>query len=264
MCILLPWDGYLLYLKISELLCCILLVIIPWLSFQISWRMNVSEKTGTCLPYHPSSPSSKSDYLVMAVNRWKRLAFCRPGGDGWTIVNEEHVNHPAYHDITYYKGQYYIVDAEGQVWVCDIDDPKQARKRALNGHPIPVKPENFNQGQFYYLMESGGVLLTVQCTTKNYERRYFRVFEVPFDNGDWLDSEVTNLGNRTLFLGSCSSFSVEASTYSGCKTNCIYFNQPLYGCSNFGVFTMEDRKINKNVAEYSGSLIPQFWIQPSL
>ncbi|KAL6181057.1 hypothetical protein ACLB2K_047714 [Fragaria x ananassa] len=177
MCILLPWDGYLLYLKISELLCCILLVIIPWLSFQISWRMNVSEKTGTCLPYHPSSPSSKSDYLVMAVNRWKRLAFCRPGGDGWTIVNEEH-------------GQYYIVDAEGQVWVCDIDDPKQARKRALNGHPIPVKPENFNQGQFYYLMESGGVLLTVQCTTKNYERRYFRVFEVPFDNGDWLDSEV--------------------------------------------------------------------------
>ncbi|KAL6178575.1 hypothetical protein ACLB2K_050093 [Fragaria x ananassa] len=61
-----------------------------------------------------SSPSSKSDYLVMAVNRWKRLAFCRPGGEGWTIVNEEHVNHPAYHDITYYKGQYYIVDAEGQ------------------------------------------------------------------------------------------------------------------------------------------------------
>ena len=60
-----------------------------------------------------SSPSLTSDYVVMAIYNWVRLAICRPGDDGWTIVDEENVSHGNYEDVTYYKGQYYIVTRLG-------------------------------------------------------------------------------------------------------------------------------------------------------
>lgn len=49
----------------------------------------------TRLPYH----------VVMVIYNWVRLAICRPGDDGWTIVDEENVSHGNYEDVTYYKGQ---------------------------------------------------------------------------------------------------------------------------------------------------------------
>ena len=49
----------------------------------------------------------------------------------------------------------------------------------------------------------------------------FEVFEVDLGGGKW--KELKSLGNRALFLGNNSSISVEASDFSGCRANCIYF-----------------------------------------
>ena len=49
----------------------------------------------------------------------------------------------------------------------------------------------------------------------------FKVFEVDLGGGKW--KELKSLGNRALFLGNNSSISVEASDFSGCRANCIYF-----------------------------------------
>ena len=49
----------------------------------------------------------------------------------------------------------------------------------------------------------------------------FKVFEVDLGGGKW--KELKSLGNRALFLGHYSFVSVEASDFSGCRANCIYF-----------------------------------------
>ena len=55
----------------------------------------------------------------------------------------------------------------------------------------------------------------------NYGTMGFKVFEVDLGGGKW--KELKSLGNRALFLGNNSSISVEASDFSGCRANCIYF-----------------------------------------
>ncbi|KAA8522322.1 hypothetical protein F0562_013317 [Nyssa sinensis] len=56
---------------------------------------------------------------------------------------------------------------------------------------------------------------------ENYGSFGFQVLELNVRNGKWV--KVESLGNRALFLGCNSSFSVEASDITGCKANCIYF-----------------------------------------
>ncbi|PRQ18796.1 hypothetical protein RchiOBHm_Chr7g0210061 [Rosa chinensis] len=179
-----------------------------------------------------SSPSSTSDYVVKAVYNWDRLTFCRPV-DEWTMVEETNENYTFYCDIAYYKGvrdmQFYIVDNCGRVLVCHIEDTEQARIRVIIGQSVPLKLGRHVGITFWWNRE--GVLLAVQhvYTFKDsFQAIEFRVFEVPFSNGNWSDSEVTNLGSRILFLGPSSSFSIEASTDSSCEKNCIILHKQYY------------------------------------
>ncbi|KAK9938918.1 hypothetical protein M0R45_015629 [Rubus argutus] len=100
-----------------------------------------------------------------------------------------------------------------------------------------------------------------------------RFLRVPFTNSkSWLESEVKSLGNKSIFLSkSSSSFSIEASDNSRCKSNCIYFmNNKIVcrgGSRDMGVYKMEDGTINRdfdklfNYEEIRGF---HLWIQPSL
>lgn len=131
--------------------------------------------------------------------------------------------------------------------MCDIEDPKQAKTRVVvSALPTgPICPCI----QKLYLVELGGILFVVSRTSKCVGYRHvtveFRAFEVPFGNGNWLDSEVKTLGNRSLFLGTNSSFAVDATKYSRCKANCIYFTSDFYEKRHrdMGVFNMTNGKI---------------------
>ncbi|XP_050147593.1 F-box protein At2g26160-like [Malus sylvestris] len=214
-----------------------------------------------------SSPSCSSDYTVM-IHSWERLAFCRPGiGDQqWNVLMKSEKEDHLYFDITYYKGKFYAVDAYGTILVCEIEDPMQARTRVI----VPKLPEELGFPflcEKEYLVESAGALLLV---TRSFIPTFeFRVFEVPLSNGDWSDdARVKSLGNRTLFLGYNSSFSVESSNY-GCKANCIYYtNHPPALVRqeeeiDMGIFYMEDGKAEADLREPINSLTPHLWVEPS-
>ncbi|KAK9922563.1 hypothetical protein M0R45_031024 [Rubus argutus] len=196
------------------------------------------------------------------------LAFCRPEEDNkWNMIEKSYIHGPYFLDITYFQGQLYAVDCFGNVLVCDIEDPKQAETRVV----VSAMPTGLIHPciQKLYLVELGGTLFVVSRTSKRVGFEHatdeFRAFEVPFGDGNWLDSEVKTLGNRSLFLGTNSSFAVDATKYFGCKANCIYFTSDFGEMTrgDMGIFNMTNGKIEPLLEETHYSSFPHLWIEPS-
>ncbi|KAK9913437.1 hypothetical protein M0R45_037254 [Rubus argutus] len=226
-----------------------------------------------------SNPSWTSNYGVMLQSNCF-LVFYRPGynNDKWTrIILPGSVE--IFTDTIYYKGRFYVVGYKGGVFVCDMEDPKNAQMMLI----APALPQELF-GLIYfkapYLVESAtGALLLVVCSfgyKKSESTLGCRVFKVSFGNGNsWSsESEVKNLGNRTLFLSAnSSSFSIEALDDSICKPNCIYFLNRCHvstrGDIDIGIYYMEDGNIERDLEklsdfQYKGSsLTSHLWIQPS-
>lgn len=181
-----------------------------------------------------------------------------------------HRHGPYFLDITYYQGQLYAIDCFGNVLVCDIEDPKQPKTRIVSAMPTGLIHPCI---QKLYLVELGGTLFVVSRTSKCVGCRHktdeFRAFEVPFGNGNWLDSEVKTLGNRSLFLGTNSSFAVDATKYSiwmqARPIVYIYFTSDFYEHTrkDMGVFYMTNGKIEPLLEETPYSSFPHLWIEPS-
>ncbi|XP_028954759.1 F-box protein SKIP23-like isoform X2 [Malus domestica] len=139
-----------------------------------------------------TSPSWTSNFIVM-VYQSQTVSFCRPGhSEHWISVC---LHTPGIlNDLTYYEGQLYAVNYYGHVFICDIEDPKQAEVRIV----APQFPKEYlgpmMQIKVAYLVESARDLLVVLCffnpKTKFHATTGCRVFKVPFSDGSsWLDSE---------------------------------------------------------------------------
>jgi hypothetical protein len=222
-----------------------------------------------------SSPSSS--YIVMALMSDGVLIFCRPEEDEyWTRL---HLTRGTY-DVTYYKGQFYFLHYDGSLAACDFEDLKQ-RRIVVPKMPSELTSHSLGVQKRLYLVEAAGDLVVVLRSHETPVKIGFRVFKVPFSNGNWQsEPEVKNLGNITLFLDTYSSFSVvddSSSNYSGCKANSIYFlfRDKHYRSSttHMGIFNIRDGEIEQRVGDefpglfggrkshhkYEGFV----WIQPS-
>ncbi|PRQ59687.1 hypothetical protein RchiOBHm_Chr1g0372911 [Rosa chinensis] len=234
---------------------------------------------GICKFVISSSPSWTSDYVVM-FHAYNTLEYCRPGlrENYWTKLSFPEYNY--IRDLTYYRGQFYVVNSFGcvsVVCVCDIDDPKTLKAVAPKINQKELLGTRRPRIKQQYLVECAGALLLVLClySGKKYESTTAcRVFEVPFDNGkSWKDSEVKNLGNRAIFLSqSSSSFCIEVTDYSGCKANCIYFmnNKVVSSVVNIdlGIYNMGNASIDREFGKsfnhgFKGWRGYHLWIQPS-
>nr|POE57931.1 f-box protein [Quercus suber] len=84
---------------------------------------------------------------------------------------------------------------------------------------------------------------------------------------DWVN--VDSLGDQALFVGDNSSMSLSASSFNGCKANCIYFTDDNVDCYpnclngggyDMGVFSMEDGTIKQHYKGKSlSSFAPPVW-----
>jgi hypothetical protein len=97
----------------------------------------------------------------------------------------------------------------------------------------------------------------------------FKVFKLNEEGKSWI--EVKNLEDRVLFLGDDSTFSASASELSGCKGNCIFFEDNFFYSReegddgsmigrDIGVFELESGCIGplRNFPDYS----KMFWPPP--
>ncbi|XP_057958690.1 F-box/kelch-repeat protein At1g57790-like [Malania oleifera] len=141
------------------------------------------------------------------------LAFCHPADDRWTRVYFP-PEFP-FSDVVFYKGQFYLVDAKGNVFIFKLQlgssDPDVIHI---------ADPPDFHFDEKYLVESSSGDFMLVLATPA---KRDFEVFRLDLGNGAW--DRVTSLGDEALFLGHRSeSVSVSLAGSTGpCKGNCIYY-----------------------------------------
>lgn len=151
------------------------------------------------------------------------LAYCKNGDQSWTLLHSARF---FCEDVIYHKDLFYAVDKQGAIVVCDL----HSESPSVSIIRMPIE----SRGDRRYLVNSGDELLMV---TRYVELHYdgiapyslnafyktvrFEVFRMVWSGPRW--EKVTSLGDRMLFVGENSSFSLPASDFPGCLGNSIYF-----------------------------------------
>ena len=157
-----------------------------------------------------------------------KLGYYKPGDKSWTTIEEWIC---AYEDVVYCKGLFYALDCCGRIVACDFRGDDTPTTSVVAIMPEPIKKLHPS-----YIVESNGSLLVVARKIKRewgksrskrtYQTIWFHIFQVELDTNTW--TEVKDLGNKALYLGYNSSFSLEASNIIGSKPNCIYFTDDFF------------------------------------
>ncbi|KAF5191357.1 F-box protein skip23 [Thalictrum thalictroides] len=207
------------------------------------------------------------------------LAFYIIGGveQVWTPVSRE-LGNSLFHDLTYYKGKFFAVHNNGYVVVIDGVKENSLFSPSLK---IVVGRHPFKFADHHYILESSGDLLVVlrylkalddSKTWRLYRTVGFKVLKLDFTGRDISWVEVESIGDRSLFLGGNTSFTIQANEFSGCKPNCIYFTDNFYnynrefGGHDLGVFSLQDGSI-ENFHYQSDDVVvmpPPVWYAPNL
>ncbi|KAH7840653.1 hypothetical protein Vadar_019799 [Vaccinium darrowii] len=242
------------------------------------------------LSSRPCISSKENNYVLMVTYEGCGfLGFWKSGDKAWTTI-ETHEG--AFHDITYHHGQFYAVNSEGNVFVCDVGGRDPTVAQLCGG--IPTEILFFKRP---YIVESTGeeVLIVVRDGYElefdedaveeedsefyskdenefkgHYGTKEFRVFKVDLSNREWV--ELQSLGDNALFVGDNASISVQASKFQGIRPNCIYFTDDCWpgyiwskrgGGKDMGIYNMEDRSLTPC---YKGSsfsrFCPPLWVRP--
>ncbi|OMO95977.1 hypothetical protein COLO4_15574 [Corchorus olitorius] len=137
-----------------------------------------------------SNPCSTSDCTVMAIYGFERkLAFAKPGDDTWNTVETTNGAPCQYFPnelLPCYEKQY-LVESEG----CLLVVSREGQQRDSDG-------------------------LVSQEFTESFD-----ILRLNAVDGSW--TELDSLGNRALFLGDNSSFSIAAIDIPGIKPDHIYY-----------------------------------------
>ncbi|XP_027084874.1 probable F-box protein At1g44080 isoform X1 [Coffea arabica] len=230
-----------------------------------------------------ASPSHTSEFVLVVVGGAGRfLGFWRPGVKSWTRMesspngafNDVNFYNGAFNDVNFYNGKCYAITYGGDIWVWDISDPTAAHY----GFTIDRELIKFRES---YLVESDGELLIVardgaaleDDDEETYGATNFRVIQLDLIKRGW--KEITNVGERAIFVGHNGAFSIDATSFPNViKPNCIYFTDDAIeaytftqqgGGKDMGVYNLEDGgRIERFDGVQSFSLIgPPVWVAPS-
>lgn len=237
-----------------------------------------------------SSSSSSTAILMIIYDDYFRLAFCNLGAHvrEWTAIETR----PApFDDVIFFKGYFYAIAWTGVIVECDVTGATPTLARILTYIPSGM----LRCGVFVesvYLVESTAKLWIVSrlgvrllfkdemtvieegvefiknehgqdCIYGTYD---FQVLEYDLSSDSW--REVKHLGDRALFLGHSSSFSIQGD--DSIKSNCIYFtdddtdaypNLTGGGGRDMGIYNFEDKSVTPHFKGISLSPVtPPMWI----
>ncbi|TXG50461.1 hypothetical protein EZV62_022985 [Acer yangbiense] len=183
-----------------------------------------------------------------------------------------------YCDVICYKGKFYVIDGKGRITAVDIMSDNAVVDKQIANLPKELLAIDFLEK--LYLVESAGKLLVVirngvQPIGESYGTYAFQVLEVDLSTNKW--SQFKDLGNRTLFLGDNSSFSVEVLDISNIKPNCIYFtndcqeiyyDHPKGGGKDIGIYNLQDGSVepyfkSRIKCNLYDPITPPVWVEES-
>ncbi|KAF6174576.1 hypothetical protein GIB67_006228, partial [Kingdonia uniflora] len=214
-----------------------------------------------------ANPTFTTNYAIMVIfGACGMLGFYRSGDQDWTPVGKL----MCFHDVVYFKNEFYAVDQHGLVVACDVCRPHPKLRKIV---PSPQQP----MATQVYLVESLGELLLVRrnidinCDHSNdtvFITCKFSVFKLvdppilhikyPIGKGKYIKKivqkptpdmywvEMKTLSGQSKFLVENSTFSISSTDFSQCKANRIYFaDEMLKNCPkrswDLDIFNIENR-----------------------
>jgi hypothetical protein len=214
-----------------------------------------------------SGPISKDNFIAVAVlSKTGDLVYCKNGDQSWTFIDMG----LSCCDVIYYKEQFYAVNGEGAIAMCDLNGASPSVS--------VVKPPKHDFFCILYLVDSGDdeLLLVARylgpdfeyLDLDDYERPslYFKTEEFDVFRMNWSGPEwesVVNLGDRVLFVGKNSSASLSVSDVRGYLQNEYLDPNSIFGelLKNCIYFTDDYREVDYDGAFGSDSGIYRVWIQ---
>ncbi|XP_028185860.1 F-box protein SKIP23-like [Glycine soja] len=196
----------------------------------------------------------KDRFALLTIHVSGKLALFRSGDDGWTVIPDMPT---PYDDVCVFKGNLYGADSNGRTVRVRPDD---------GGLTLAAEP--VFGGDKKFLVESEGALLLVDmylsyysCTQGLFHEDFdeedvagmgwertvkFDVFRLDEEGKKWV--ELTDLGERVLFLGDDCAFSASAKDLNLGRGNCVVFRDDGLGfnrvLNGMGVFCLDDGKIS--------------------
>ncbi|XP_056688752.1 uncharacterized protein [Spinacia oleracea] len=230
-------------------------------------------------------PSScDGDFTVaMMFDGTQQLVFWRPGEQKWTKpVVDFDINWVL--DTCFFNGEFYAIDHLGKVMAFGSEISNRQPRIVVD---LIDKGVLFEQtdGKFYLVEVESKLLvlhrhhLLLEDDEINPENTNevcwticFEVVELNVDDGKV--KSVEGVGNRAIFIGLNSTFSVEASSGKrGCKPNCIYFTDDncehyhteiLGGESDMGIYSLDKGKLIERFYEGPSQFCfttPPIWVE---
>ncbi|XP_073292807.1 F-box protein SKIP23 [Primulina huaijiensis] len=171
-------------------------------------------------------------FVLLTIHLSGKLVVYKSGDEKWRVIDD----FPSpYDDVIFREGKLYAVDNSGRTVLVNYVDLS-----------VEVVANSVFGGDKKFLVNSNGELLLVDMylssgpeNNMDFDEWFefydcgmsertlkFKVFRLDENAGRWI--EVSDLGDRMLFLGENSAFSVNASDVS-CKGNCILFTNHCSG-----------------------------------
>ncbi|KAL3843332.1 hypothetical protein ACJIZ3_000735 [Penstemon smallii] len=206
--------------------------------------------------------NSGDRFVLLTIHVSGKLVVFKSGDEKWRVIDD--LPSP-YDDVIFRGGKFYAVDNTGRLVLVNIVDlnvnvvassifggdkkflVESDKELLLVDMYLSIGPEDdlgYNEGfEFYEEFDC----FTSERTVK------FKVFRLDDDVGKWV--EVSDLGDRMLFLGDNCTFSALASEIfsedQGDKGNCIFFtdqsrnreDDELWKSRGVGVFDLESGSI---------------------
>ncbi|KAI8536907.1 hypothetical protein RHMOL_Rhmol10G0293200 [Rhododendron molle] len=136
-----------------------------------------------------------------------------------------------FHDITHFNDRIYAVDVYGNCYTVDaslnilliapqLNGQVAGKKNLVEASGELIMVERFFNKTWYD--EENGVSI-IEVSGGNEMQSWFRVYKLDEEEHKWV--ELTNLGDRMLFVGKDCCFSVSGTDFDGfnCRGNCIFF-----------------------------------------
>lgn len=217
-------------------------------------------------------------FVLLTIHVSGKLVVYKSGDDKWRLIND--LPSP-YDDVVLSKGRFYAVDNTGRTVLVNVQDLSVSvvanavfggdkkflvdsdQELLLVDMYLSVGVEEdlgFNEGFEFY--EEFDCFMS-ERTVK------FKVYRLNEDNGEWV--EMSDLGDRMLFLGDNCAFSASASDIfgdGGRRGNCIFFtdqscnreDEGVWKSRGVGVFDLDSGSIGP-ISGHAG-YSKMFWPPP--
>ncbi|KAL6226624.1 hypothetical protein ACLB2K_000585 [Fragaria x ananassa] len=233
------------------------------------WITSVKPSVKIILPTDPTL--DRNNYVVLAICG-SQLFFIRGGQKLWTCPM-----YGLYSTATYYEGRVFSVTALGTI---ELVVSVLCRKSDYGIHVAGLGGERCTQSrlvQTYFVTSTKGDLLVVKRLLERKKKLRFEVFmlvkSMAHNIGDevFKITEVYNIGDEAIFVGSNQSVCVSASKFPGYQPNSIYYTNDVghvvvggRRSEDIGIFNLEDGTITQHCPQqFVEGKVQAIWISPA-